>query len=59
MKQPQYTVRRKTDKLGRLVIPHDMREMYGILPNEEVTLLPQENGILILPPEEKNHIPQT
>ncbi len=59
MKQPQYAVRRKTDKLGRLVIPHDMREMYGIAPHEEVTVLPQKNGILILPPEEKENIPQT
>ncbi len=59
MKQPQYAVRRKTDKLGRLVIPHDMRAMYGIEPNKEATLLPQKNGILILLPQEKEDISGT
>ena len=53
MEQVQYTVRRKIDKLGRLVIPHDMREMYGIVPDKEVTLLVQKNGILILPPNDE------
>ncbi len=46
MKQKGYAVRRKTDKLGRLVIPHDMRAMYGIEPSRDVTLIPQKNGIL-------------
>ena len=53
MKQPLYAVRRKTDKLGRLVIPHDMREMYGVEPNKEITLVAQKNGILILSPKEE------
>jgi len=55
MKQTGYAVRRKTDKLGRLVIPHDMRELYGIEPNRDVTLIPQKNGILILPPNKEEN----
>ncbi len=43
---------REIDKVGRLVIPVDVRHMYGIGDGDTLLIIPQENGILIRKAEE-------
>ncbi len=38
---------RDMDKIGRIVIPIDLRRMYGIEDGDVVLFIPQEEGILI------------
>ncbi len=38
---------REIDKVGRLVIPVDIRHMYGIDSDDKLLVIPQEDGILI------------
>ena len=38
---------RDIDKVGRLVIPVDVRRMYGIEDGDTLLIIPQEDGILI------------
>lgn len=38
---------RQIDKLGRLVIPSDLRKAYGFKPGENVYFSMEENGILL------------
>ncbi len=45
---------RQIDELGRLVIPVDLRKAYSINPGDKLSIIPQDNGILIVP----NHIGQ-
>ena len=49
MKKKEYGFLRPVDKLGRLVIPCDLREQYGFAPNEKVLLIPQKDGVMIKP----------
>ena len=44
----RFTVSKKIDNLGRIVIPKEMRDYYGIKLNYEVKLVPTEEGILII-----------
>ncbi len=43
---------RQIDKLGRIVIPIDIRHMYNIEDGDKLLVIPQENGILICKAEE-------
>ena len=40
---------RQIDKLGRLVIPIDLRKQYGLNPKDRVYFTVREDGILIQP----------
>lgn len=40
---------RQIDELGRLVIPMDLRKAYSINPGDKLSIIPQDNGILIVP----------
>ena len=43
----EYKIIKKVDKLGRMVLPKEMRKCYGIELNEGVEIIPTESGILI------------
>ena len=43
----KFAFTKKIDNLGRIVIPKEMREYYGIKLNTNVDIIPVENGILI------------
>ena len=43
----EYNIIKKVDKLGRIVLPKEMRKCYGIELNEGVEIIPTESGILI------------
>jgi len=38
---------RQIDRLGRLVIPADLRKQYGLKPKDKVCFTAYDNGILI------------
>ena len=42
-----FAMKKGLDNLGRLVIPKNMRDYYGISANDKVILVPTESGILI------------
>ncbi|MBE6532092.1 MAG: AbrB/MazE/SpoVT family DNA-binding domain-containing protein [Ruminococcaceae bacterium] len=44
----RYTVEKKIDNLGRIVLPKGMREYYDISLNDRLNLIPTEEGILIV-----------
>ena len=41
------TIIRQIDTIGRIVIPKDLREQYGIKPGEKLYFEAYDNGILI------------
>ena len=43
----EYRVVRKIDKTGRLVIPNDLRKLFGMSPDTAVVIIPTEDGILL------------
>ncbi len=45
--QKTITFERDIDKVGRLVIPIDVRRMYGIADGDTLLIIPQEDGILV------------
>ena len=47
---------RQIDELGRLVIPIDFREAYGLKASEEVYLCSRKEGILIYKKEQDDEI---
>ena len=44
----EYGVEKMVDKLGRVVLPKNMRDYYGISLNEKIKLIPTDSGILIV-----------
>ncbi|MBQ8146753.1 MAG: AbrB/MazE/SpoVT family DNA-binding domain-containing protein [Clostridia bacterium] len=38
---------KKMDRLGRVVIPKDMRHYFDIMPNDYIKITPTENGVLL------------
>lgn len=50
--QNKMVFEREIDKVGRLVIPVDVRRMYDIKDKDILCLIPQEDGILIRKAEE-------
>lgn len=44
----KFTVKKRVDKLGRIVLPKSMRENYGIMLGEAVDLIACDEGILIV-----------
>ena len=40
-------IKKRIDKLGRIVLPKDMRELYGIDDGDSVEMIPTEEGIVI------------
>ncbi|MBQ7907123.1 MAG: AbrB/MazE/SpoVT family DNA-binding domain-containing protein [Clostridia bacterium] len=44
---------KKFDNLGRIVIPIEMRKYYGFKKDENVQIIPQKNGILIVSKKKK------
>ena len=49
----EYRVVRKIDQTGRLVVPNDLRKMFGMYPDKAVVFIPTEEGILIKCAEEE------
>ena len=47
----EYSVEKTVDALGRVVIPKEMRNYYGIMSNAKVRLIPIDEGILLVRPE--------
>ena len=43
----RFAVRKKVDKLGRIVLPKNMRDYYSISENDSVNVIPTKAGILI------------
>ena len=43
-----YSVEKTIDKLGRIVIPKNIREHYGISLEDKIKMIPTEQGILIV-----------
>ena len=43
----RYTVEKKIDNLGRIVLPKGMREYYDISLNDTLNLIPTEEGYLL------------
>lgn len=43
----KYTIKRCVDKLGRLVLPKDMRSLYGIKTGDIIEIMATEEGILL------------
>lgn len=52
----EFSVLKKMDNLGRIVIPAVFREKYGIEYNESVELVPTEQGILIKAAKKEEHL---
>ena len=52
----KYSVKKAIDGLGRIVVPKNMRDYYGISLYGEVILIPTEKGILITRFDEKSDI---
>ena len=51
----KFTVKKRVDKLGRIVLPKSMRENYGIMLGEAVDLIACDEGILIVKSVEEKH----
>jgi len=43
----EYGVVRKLDRLGRLIVAKDLRNLYNIHPETTVVLIPTKDGILV------------
>ena len=43
----KFVITKKVDNMGRVVIPVELRETYGIYPEGEVLMFLKENGIFI------------
>ena len=43
-------IRRRLDKLGRIVIPKELRNQYGIENNDELEIIGTDQGILLRVP---------
>ncbi len=48
----KFRFEKKIDNLGRIVIPKSIRDFCGIELNDELILIPCENGVLITKKEE-------
>lgn len=46
-------IQKKIDKLGRIVLPKEIRKIYHIKNGDYVEILPTENGILLKKVEDK------
>lgn len=49
-----FTVRKQIDKLGRIVLPKEMRENYDIELGDDVDLIACDEGIMIVKSVKKN-----
>ena len=49
-----FTIKRCVDGLGRIVLPKDMRDYYGIKTGDIVEFIATENDIFIKIPSESN-----
>ena len=52
MSEP-FTFHRNIDKMGRIVIPRDLRQTMGLTAGDEVSLRITEDGILLFPTKGK------
>ena len=43
----KYSVQKTIDALGRIVLPKNMRDYYGINLNDKLNLIPTDKGVLI------------
>jgi len=43
----RFLIEKTLDNLGRVVLPKELREYYGFLPDDKLDLIPTEAGILI------------
>ena len=46
----------KVDTAGRIVIPKELRERYGLTPDREVHIIPLPDGISLIPARSKRRI---
>lgn len=46
-----FAVNKKMDGLGRVVLPKNLRDYYGITKNDRLKLIPIKEGILIVKAE--------
>ena len=44
----KYILTRELDKLGRIVIPADMRRYFGFHSGDQIQIVPTENGVLLI-----------
>lgn len=49
-----FTVKRSVDELGRIVLPRDMRDHYGVKAGDSLEVIATEDGILIKIPSGSN-----
>ena len=47
-----FVFKRQVDKLGRIVIPIEMRRFFGFEYGDLVKIIPTENGVLLVPNKE-------
>lgn len=49
-----FTIKRCVDELGRIVLPKDMRNHYGIKTGDMLEVIPAEDGVLLKVPCEND-----
>ena len=49
----KFLIKKTIDRLGRIVIPKNLREYYEIQLGDELALIPTDEGILLINPNEK------
>ena len=54
----EFKVEKRIDNLGRIVLPKDMRDYYGINLNDKLLLVATDKGILISAKNEKGDKPK-
>ena len=48
----KFSVKKTIDTLGRIVIPKNLREYYEIQLGDELALIPTDEGILLIKPND-------
>ena len=51
----KFSVTKRIDNLGRIVVPIEMRKCYKIEINDEIELIPTEDGIIMKKKIKKNN----
>ena len=54
-----FVIKRRVDELGRIVLPKDMRNFYGINKGDALEIVANEEGILIRRPCQTEVDPHT
>ena len=43
----EFSMTKRMDNLGRIVIPKELRRYYGFEPDDELVLIPMQKGVLL------------